>query len=153
VGSVVEITYETVTITPKPVATEVTYVEVINKEYLFRANTTALEYELEHAPMLLDVTLKPVMISRVTVERNPTCTPTDFDTCLRSVTATYPDPNAWFTLKAINTNTGQVVAQDGYGRDYDVSEAMHFTIKTPGMYRIEMTGNRMSAVVRIRVAA
>ncbi|MBS1194452.1 MAG: uncharacterized protein H6R29_384 [Methanomicrobia archaeon] len=152
VGSVVEITYEMVTITPQPTPTEIIYVEVLNKEYLFKANTTALEYQAEHAPLLIDVTLKPNIVSRGTVERDPTCTPTEFNTCLRAVTATYPDPTAWFSLKVINTGTGQIVAQDGYGREYDVSEQMHITAKSPGMYRIEMTGNRLSAVVRLRVA-
>ncbi|MDD1638944.1 MAG: hypothetical protein LUO99_01465 [Methanomicrobiales archaeon] len=152
VGSVVEITYEMVTITPQPTPTEIIYVEVLNKEYLFKANTTALEYQAEHAPLLIDVTLKPNIVSRGTVERDPTCTPTEFITCLRPVTATYPDPTAWFSLKVINTGTGQIVAQDGYGREYDVSEQMHITAKSPGMYRIEMTGNRLSAVVRLRVA-
>jgi hypothetical protein len=152
VGSVVEITYEMVTITPQPTATEVVYVEVLNKEYLFRANTTALEYQAEHAPLFIDVTLKPNIVTRGTVERDPTCTPTEFNTCLRAVTATYPDPTAWFTLKVINLNTGQLMAQDGYGREYDVSEEIRLSMKAPGLYRIEMTGNRLSAVVRLRVA-
>jgi hypothetical protein len=67
------------------------------------------------------------------------------------VTATYPDPNAWFTIKVMNIGTNQVVTQNGFARDYDVSLEKRLTVRAPGLYRIEMTGNRLSAVIRMRV--
>jgi hypothetical protein len=153
VGVVVEITEIPVKpTTPVPPPTEeVTYVEIYNKELLFKYNTTALEYDLKYPPLIIDFTLKPEIVNRVTVTRDPTCTPTDTNLCLKTVTVTYPDPSAWFTITVKYLGSDQIVAQSGYNREYDVSEEKRLTIRQPGYYHIEMTGSRLSAVVRMRV--
>lgn len=153
VGAVVEIPIVTITITPQPADTsaEVTYVEVYNKELPFKYNSSALEYELKNPPLLIDITIKPIIVSRVTSARDPTCTPTDTNLCLKSVTVTYPDPTAWFTIAVRNLGTNQIVAETGFARDYDVALEKRLTVRGAGNYRIEMSGNRLSAVIRMRV--
>ncbi|MDD1653557.1 MAG: hypothetical protein LUQ64_03320 [Methanomicrobiales archaeon] len=152
-GVVVEIPQEVVRTTtpPTPTSTEVTYVEVYNKEYLFRGNTSVLEYALTSPPLLIDVSMKTINLTGTAVERDPTCTPTDTNLCLRTVTKYYPDPNAWFTITVVNKDTNQVAGKTGYGREYDVAMDKRLTIKAPGNYRIEMSGNRLSAVIRMRI--
>ncbi|MDD1656270.1 MAG: hypothetical protein LUO87_02715 [Methanomicrobiales archaeon] len=153
-GTVVEVTFETVTITPEPPATidQVTYVEVYHKEYAFKGNTTGLEYSLNHPPLLIDVTVKPVNITRTTSVRDVTCQPTEYNLCLKSVKVTYPDPNAWFTIKVKPQGSTQVVAEDGFARDYDVGFEKRLTVRSPGNYFIELSGNQVSVDVQMRVA-
>jgi hypothetical protein len=154
VGVVVEVPQETVqpTTPPTPRSTEPTYVEVYNKELPFKGNVSVLEYELKNPPLLLDFSMKPIILTGTAVERDPTCSPTDTNLCLRTVTKTYPDPNAWFTATVTDLGTYRIVGKTGYGRDYDVAVNKSLTIKNPGNYRIEMSGNRLSAVVRMRVS-
>ncbi|MDD1660532.1 MAG: hypothetical protein LUQ62_04930 [Methanomicrobiales archaeon] len=163
VGVVVEATpfpVETVATTPmmtsRPSPWETTdqtvYMEIYNREIPFKYNITAVEYRLENPPLLIDFNIKTVNLTRTGVARDPTCTPTETNLCLRTVTITYPDPAAWFTITVTNLDTKQVYARNGYARDYDVDMDKQVVIRSPGNYHIEMAGSiHISAVVRMRV--
>jgi len=164
VGAVVEATpfpVATGTSTPMPTArgppeysgANVTYVTIYDQEIPFKYNTTAVTYDLKNPPLIIDFIMKTVNISRVTVARDPTCTPTDTNLCLKTVTVTYPDPAAWFTITVRDLGTNQIVAESGYARDYDVDMDKKLTIRVPGNYHIEMSGTRLTAVVRMKVVA
>jgi hypothetical protein len=164
VGAVVEATpFPVATVTSTPTlrsrgppeysGPNVNYTFIYDKEIPFKYNTTAVIYDLKNPPLIIDFTMKTVNISRVTVARDPTCTPTETDLCLKTVTVTYPDPAAWFTITVRDLGTNQIVAQSGYARDYDVGMDKQLTIRVPGNYHIEMSGTRLSAVVRMKVVA
>lgn len=65
------------------------------------------------------------------------------------VTATYTDPRAWFEVKVINVNGGSVIERQGFNRDFSITTDQEFTVRMPGKYRIEMSGNAVTASVRI----
>jgi hypothetical protein len=162
VGSVVEVTpFPGATVTTTPMTTSrrppddsgnnVTYVEIYNRELPFKYNVTAVEYQLTKPPLLIDFTVKTVNVTRTGVARDPTCTPTETDLCLKDVTITYPDPAAWFEVTVTDLDTKKIVARNGYARDYDIDMDKQVVVRVPGKYHIEMSGTRLSAVVRMRV--
>ncbi|MDD1669232.1 MAG: hypothetical protein LUO97_05470 [Methanomicrobiales archaeon] len=146
------------TVTTTPVATYRSQPQVSNatanmtlidkKKMPFSYNRTAYNLELENPPLLIEYTLTVPTVTRTGVEKDPTRAPTENDpNPTRPVTITYPDPTAWFEVTALNTDNKQVIAREGYGRQYDVRVSKQVWVRYPGSYYIEFAGNRLTADV------
>ena len=47
--------------------------------------------------------------------------------------------------------SGEVIAEDGYSRGYSVGPGRDLTIRSPGKYLIEFSGNELSAEIQVSV--
>ena len=68
-----------------------------------------------------------------------------------TVSVTYPDPDAGFTVTVKDLKTQKVMAQDGYGGQYDIAYRKQVWIRYPGVYYIEFWGNKVTADVKFEV--
>ena len=69
----------------------------------------------------------------------------------RVVNTSYPSPNAWFKVNVYDASNGGLVDEQGFNKGYGVTTKQEFMVRTPGNYRVEMTGNDVTADVRILV--
>jgi|GEM_PF-1240239 len=152
----------TQTVTATPIPTYRTPPEYTNitanltvadeKTLVFAYNSTAYMYTLENPPLLIEYTLTVPNITRIGVEKDPTRSPTaDDPNPTREVTMTYPDPAAWFVVMVKDLGTNRIIAQNGYGRQYDVAYSKDVWVRYPGSYYIEFSGSRVTAKIKFWV--
>jgi hypothetical protein len=67
----------------------------------------------------------------------------------RVVPSSYPSPNAYFKVTVYDAGNGGLIEEHGYNKGYGVTAKQEFMVRTPGNYRVEMTGNDVTADVRI----
>jgi hypothetical protein len=61
----------------------------------------------------------------------------------------YPSPNAWFKVLVYDNNDGSLVDEQGFNKEYSVTTQQEFMVRKPGKYRVEMTGNDVTADITI----
>jgi hypothetical protein len=61
----------------------------------------------------------------------------------------YPSPNAWFKVKVYDAGNGALVEEQGFNKEHSVMTKQEFMVRAPGNYRVEMTGNDITAEIRI----
>jgi hypothetical protein len=61
----------------------------------------------------------------------------------------YPSQNAWFTVRVLDTDDGSLVDEQGFNKEHSVTTNQEFMVRKPGKYRVEMTGNDVTADVKI----
>jgi len=119
----------------------------------FGYNKTAVSFDLNNPPMMINVSLIPV---------NETGTKTIFvkkagatEATEETVTIDRFSPYAWFELTVRNKNTGQILLQDGFGNSYgkQYSQELNQTMKiiNRGTMLIEMDGNLITASINMSV--
>lgn len=120
--------------TNKPIVDN--YTEIYNQVLYFNWNATALEYEVNSPPLVIEYTVTPALVTRthyVTSDYGKRET--------KMVTSTTPDEQSWFEI-SIRDETGNILEQQGYGMPYDTWETTPLTIRTPGRYHIELKGGK-----------
>lgn len=65
------------------------------------------------------------------------------------VNTSYPSPNAWFLVKVYDAGNGELVEEQGFNKQHGITTKQEFMIRAPGNYRVEMSGNEVTAEVRI----
>ena len=131
---------------PPPVANASANLTLIDeKTMVFTYNTTAYTYSLTNPPLLIDYTLTVPNITRTKVVTDPVTGGDDV------VSVSYPDPVAGFTVTVRDLKTRNVLAQDGYGGQYDISYRKQVWVRYPGDYYIEFWGNRVTADVKFEI--
>lgn len=90
-----------------------------------------------------DVTVKKVLVDKQTIEKGILV-----DTTYKTVYVTYPDPEARFEIN-IYDESGALVANEGFGGQYDTGMKDVITFLTQGNYTIEMTGKRIEFEISI----
>jgi hypothetical protein len=121
------------------------YTIVYEADHTFTWNATALTYELQNAPLIIDFTLTVPNVTRKTYDTDPV---SGGDLI---VNVEYPDPQAYFEMIVRNPDTKRVFAQGGFGRQYDVSYHKQLKVLYPGIYHIQMNGNKVTAHVKFTV--
>jgi hypothetical protein len=111
------------------------------KKLPFSYNKTAYTYTLDNPPLLIDYTLTVPNITKTRVVTDPV---TGGD---KTVSITYPDPNAWVELTVKDLETNRIIVRSGYGGQYDVSYSKKVWIRYPGDYYLEFSGNLVFADV------
>ncbi|NMB79529.1 MAG: hypothetical protein GYA23_10610, partial [Methanomicrobiales archaeon] len=104
------------------------------KEY-FSAN-------VKNPPLFIKFNLTPKIISTEKVINIGT-------SIEQTITKTYPSPTAWFEVKVLSASNGAVIASHGYGRDYPDVAKSEFMVRSPGDYKVEMSGSEVDAEISI----
>jgi hypothetical protein len=67
----------------------------------------------------------------------------------KMVSTSYVSPNAWFKVSVYDAGNGALVEQQGFNKGFGITEKQEFMIRAPGSYRVEISGNAVTAEVRI----
>jgi len=109
-------------------------------------NGYPLEYNvnLKEPPLKIEYQVTPLWESgQKTVCHNLDCT--NFD----KVDYNRIDKKSWFLLSVANSQTSEILAEDGFGNTYDLYTEKSITIRNPGPYKITVSGNFVT--VRLNV--
>lgn len=90
-----------------------------------------------------DVTVKKILVDKEIIENGILV-----DTTYKTVYVTYPDPDARFEIKVYD-ESGGLVANEGFGGQYDTGMKDVITFLTQGNYTIDMTGKRVEFEISI----
>jgi hypothetical protein len=141
--------------TPAPLATPTTparklegrfeqyYEEVYTHNQFFAfGQKETFPYDLTTPPLYIKYNLTPHLITREKVINIGLSSE-------RTINVTYPNPNAWFAIKVLDANNGAVIDEEGYGKDYPDVPKGEFMVRNPGNYRIEFSGNDVTAEISV----
>jgi hypothetical protein len=67
----------------------------------------------------------------------------------KMVSTSYVSPNAWFKVSVYDAGNGAIVEQQGFNKGFGITEQQEFMVRAPGNYRVEISGNAVTAEVRI----
>jgi len=138
----------TTTATPVPDV----WVEIYRSKQYYSYNTTAFSFDLKNPPMLIHFYLQPVNVTgkKIVVKHYGL----DIETT-EEVTFDYYSPYSWFEATVRNKNTGQILAQDGFGsaKGNSYSQNVNKTLKVfyGGELLVELEGNSITATVDVNV--
>jgi hypothetical protein len=121
------------------------YVTLYNKTSQFNYTTDAFTFNLTTPPLLIDFWVDPKMVTR---EKYATDQYGDRD--WSKFEQTYPSPQAWFEVRVRERTTGEIVAQDGFGKLYSTDTHKQVVVRRIGDYLIELTGNEVKVEVLMR---
>ena len=65
------------------------------------------------------------------------------------VNLSYISPDAWFKVQVYDADNGMLKDEQGFNKGYSIMTIQEFMVRAPGNYRVEMTGNDVTAEVRI----
>ena len=65
------------------------------------------------------------------------------------VNLSYVSPDAWFKVTVYDAGNGEVVDEQGFNKEHSTTEQQEFMVRAPGNYRVEMTGNEVTADIQI----
>jgi hypothetical protein len=138
----------TTTATPVPDV----WVEIYRSKQSYSYNTIAFSFDLKNPPILIHFYLQPVNATgKKTIVKHYGL---DIETT-EEVTYDYYSPYSWFEVTVRNKNTGQILAQDGFGnaKGNQYSQNVNKTLKVfnGGDLLIELDGNRITATVDVNV--
>lgn len=122
------------------------YVAIYYANLAFKNNKTAFTYELVRPPLVIEMCFSPNMTSRTIWYESKYG---DHDEKTQTVTSI--SPYAWFEVTVRDPVSGQVIAEEGFSRSYSVEPGKDLTIRSPGKYLIEFSGNELSAQIQMRV--
>jgi hypothetical protein len=112
----------------------------------FKNNKTAYTYELVRPPLVIEMCFSPNMTSRTIWYESQYGSHEE-----KTQTVTSISPYAWFKVVVRDPVSGQVIAEDGYAKGFSVEPGKDLTIRSPGNYLIEFSGNELSAQIQVRV--
>ncbi|MHB8163493.1 MAG: zinc ribbon domain-containing protein [Methanoregula sp.] len=115
----------------------------LNQNFSF-GQKVQFAHELTRPPLYVQFNLTPVLITRHRLVSAETRNEHYENT-------TEASPYAWFEVKVLDAGTGEVVDQQGYGKDYPDLTKSSFMVRKKGNYRIEMSGNDVFAEVRMLI--
>jgi hypothetical protein len=61
----------------------------------------------------------------------------------------YTSTNSWFKVEVYDAGSGVLVEDQGFNKAYSITTQQEFMVRAPGNYRVEMSGNDVTADVRI----
>jgi hypothetical protein len=65
------------------------------------------------------------------------------------VNLSYVSPDAWFKVTVYDAANGGIVDEQGFNKEHSTTEQQEFMVRAPGNYRVEMTGNEVTADIQI----
>ena len=99
-------------------------------------------YDLTEPPLYVKFNLTPRLITREKTINIGLSTE-------QTINVTYPNPNAWFEIKVLDANNGAVIEDQSYGKDFPDVTKSEFMVRNPGNYRIEFSGNDVTAEISV----
>lgn len=67
----------------------------------------------------------------------------------RVINTSYTSPSAWFTVSVYNAGNGNLIEEQGFNKAFGITTKQEFMVRAPGNYRVEMSGNDVTAEVWI----
>lgn len=131
---------------PNETAEAVKYVTLYHVTTAFRNNATAFSYPLTQPPLIIEFCFSPNMTTRTIWYESNVGTREE-----HTKTITTMSPSAWFEVTVRDHATGNIVAKEGFARQFSVDTAKSIVIRRGGNYLIEFKGNEISAEIRIIV--
>ena len=132
----VERTASGYTVLPDYTVNATPFVAIYYDTIAFKQNRTAFSYNVTMPPLIIDMCLSPNLTARTIWydskydDQNPVT---------KKVTAI--GPSVWFEVTVRDPATGTVIAKDGFAKSYSVDTAKRVTLRNPGSYLIEFSGN------------
>lgn len=101
-------------------------------------------FPLEYPPLYVMYNITPVMVNQTRPIGNESGTEIKED-------SVYPDPDAWFEIRMIDSASSQFVERNGYGLTYGYPPltSRDFMVRTKGNYRLIISGNKVNASVTV----
>lgn len=131
---------------PDPTPVPIEYMAIYYDTLALKNNRTAYTYDLYKPPLVIGMCFSPNMTSRTIWYES------DYgDHPRKTETVTSISPYAWFKVTVRDPVSGQVIAENGYSRGYSVEPGKDLTIRSPGKYLIEFSGNELSAEIQVSV--
>jgi hypothetical protein len=66
-----------------------------------------------------------------------------------TVSTSYISPDSWFKVNIYDAGTGALTEEQGFNKGFSVTTRQEFMIRSPGTYRVEISGNKVVAEVHI----
>jgi hypothetical protein len=148
------IAVESVQRTTVPVATPTPdeYLQIYSTTEYFIWNATSFSFNLTKPPMIINFAVFPENVTGKKTVSSKFESKEDIE-----VTYDRFSPNSWFEITVRNKNYGRVILQDGFGtyKQYsdDTGRDKPRTMKViqPGIVKIDMAGNQITATVNVSV--
>lgn len=136
------------TSSPTPTPEAIEYFEIYTNSIDFNYDVISYVYDLRYPPMVIEFEVHPELVEREVVKTS------DYGTKEKvTITQLLPHDLAEFKLTVYDKNTGDIVAEEGYGRAFSsTSPDRELVIRVPGLYQIEMTGAYVNVDISFEVA-
>ena len=115
----------------------------LNKNFAF-GQKEVFSQVLTRPPLYIKFNLTPVIITRQKVINIGLSSE-------KIINATYTSPNAWFEVQVIDAGTGAVVDTQGFNKEFGLMTKQEYMVRTPGNYKVELSGNDVFAEVQILI--
>lgn len=139
-------------VTPEPVSTSVpsgsetyeekytqTYHEVFSVNQPFVGGQRQLfSQDLTSPPLYIKFNITPTMEAGEKI-----------DEIGHTISTLYISPNSWFKVRVYDAGTGALIEEQGFNKGFSVTTQQEFMIRTPGSYRVEISGSEVVAEVHI----
>ena len=121
---------------------ETSYEKIYTLDQVFAGGQKiSYSHDLTRPPLYIKFNVTPGMISREKVDPSSG----------KMVNAIYANPNAWFEVKVLDAVTGAMVDARGFNRQYSGMTKQELMIRNAGNYRVEMSGNDVSAHIEMLI--
>ncbi|MDE4907273.1 DUF3244 domain-containing protein [Methanogenium marinum] len=122
------------------------YAEIYSNKVYLLYDVMALNYDLKVPAMIIDLDIHPDMYT------NTKRIYSDFGTKdLITIKEFYPDPHADLIITIIDRDTGDVVEENDFAQFTKENERHTITLRYPGNYQLEITGNNVEVGITISV--
>lgn len=142
----VERTASGYTVLPDYTVNATPFVAIYYDTIAFKQNRTAFSYNVTMPPLIIDMCLSPNLTTRTIWYDSKY---DNQEPVTKKVTAI--GPSVWFEVTVRDPATGTVIAKDGFAKSYSVDTAKRVTLRNPGSYLIEFSGNEISAEIQVSV--
>jgi hypothetical protein len=130
----------------EPLYTPPVYAEIYSKNIYLLYNITALNYDLRIPSMIIDLDIEPEMYLNTKTVYSSYGSKGKI-----SITESYPIPHADLVITIIDRKTGDVVEEHDFAQFTKKLEKHTITIRNPGSYQLEITGNNVNMGISISV--
>ena len=122
------------------------YAEIYSNKVYLLYDVMALNYDLKVPAMSIDLGIHPDMYS------NTKRIYSDYGSKdLITIKEFYPDPHADLIITIIDRDTGDVVEENDFAQFTKENERHTITLRYPGNYQLEITGNNVEVDITISV--
>lgn len=136
----------TSTVKPEPKSGLPAYTEIYSNDVYLLYDVIALNFDLKVPAMIIELEIDPEMYTNTWEKYG------DYgDKELITVKDSYPDPRADLALTIIDRETGDVIEEHDYQQFTKEHTKETITIRYPGSYQVEITGNNVDVGISISV--
>ncbi|KDE55298.1 hypothetical protein [Methanoculleus sp. MH98A] len=105
----------------------------------------AYSFDLTAPPLIIEFDVEPKMVTR---EKHTT---SDYGKKKDIVVKqTYPSEDSWFTVIVRERESGEIVAEDGFGKGFGTATDKRIFVGKFGDYLIELSGNEAKVDIKMR---